>query len=726
MATIEQVIKDLQSIMDSGGTGGGSGASANARKAAAESQRLLKLAKEITKVDEKSLNNKAKLLNQAQAQYKIGTKEYKQQQELIDSTNKQIEQTKKYTDITKKVGQSFVGLGKAAFEGQGSISAFTDNLGSTIGFLGRRLDTNIETFRQLSQVGGNFGKSIVDLRLAAGEAALPLDDFAKLVATNSSNLAAMFGSTTQGAKAIANLGRITREVGIGQLAPLGFTVDEINETLLLNLDSQRRTGILNQLTDKQRVNSAINFAEELDRLAKLTGQQRDELRKQIEQQQANERFQAFLQGATDETRQRLQAFAGTVAGISPDLAEGFQDLIANAGVPVTESALALVQNIPGARGVINDLISGVTTSEQALVKIRDLSAGSVDRFRKATVTGQVEFLRLQGGIIELGRRVTDTGSVMNEQNKSASSLVQGLTTFEQATKVLASQFQGIETSLLTSFGPALGTFANMTQAAFGAGGFVAKALAGAPALTASLFLGGLIGKVLFGPAIQVLTTAKGVAMGIRMSKGVGMAQSFMGGGKGGGLFKGPPGKGGAFGSFARSGVGRVAAPVGIAMNAMGAYSSLTDKDKTNDASGYGTIAGTAIGGLLGLFGGPAGAMLGASLGGMAGGAIGGLFDGKEFGGGMDGGKPYLVGENGPEIVSTKSNSTVSANKDLESTFNTKALETKMASMVSELNSANKTLTSMVNGVNTLVAVESRALKAVETSARKDMNQVGMV
>ena len=186
-----------------------------------------------------------------------------------------------------------------------------------------------------------------------------MDDFAKLVANNSQNLAALFGSTTQGAKRIAELGRITREVGIDQLAPLGFTVDEINETLLLNLDSQRRTGILNTLTDQQRINSAINFAEELDRLAKLTGQQRDELRKQIEQQQANERFQAFLQGATDETRKRLQGFAATVAGISPDLAEGFQDLIANAGVPVTESALALVQNIPGARDVVNDLISGV-------------------------------------------------------------------------------------------------------------------------------------------------------------------------------------------------------------------------------------------------------------------------------------------------------------------------------------------------------------------------------
>lgn len=724
MASIEQVIRDLEEIKSTGGgSSGRTGTDADRKKAAAFAKEALKNSKEFNKLDKRRIELEIKALKIAQGQYKYDVAEYKVIGELIKSKEKLIVSNEKLKNITEKVGESFVGLGKAALRGAGNISDFTDNIYG-LKTVGRALDTNIETFRQLSQVGGNFGKSIVDLRLAARDAALPLDDFAKLVANNSQNLAALFGSTTQGAKRIAELGRITREVGIDQLAPLGFTVDEINETLLLNLDSQRRTGVLNQLTDKQRVNSAINFAEELDRLAKLTGQQRDELRKQIEQQQANERFQAFLQGATDETRQRLQAFAGTVAGISPDLAEGFQDLIANAGVPVTESALALVQNIPGARGVINDLISGVITSEQALVRIRDQSAGSVDRFRQATVTGQVEFLRLQGGIIELGRRVTDTGSVMNEQNKSASSLVQGLTTFEQATKVLASQFQGIETSLLTSFGPALGTFANMTQAAFGAGGFVAKALAGAPALTASLFLGGLIGKVLFGPAIQVLTTAKGVAMGIKMSGGMGMGSAF--GGKGGGLFKGAPGKGGKFGSFARSGVGRVAAPVGIAMNAMGAYSSLSDDDKSNDMSGYGTIAGSVLGGLLGLVGGPAGAMLGASLGGMAGGAIGGMFDGKEFGGGMDGGKPYLVGENGPEIVSTKSNSVVSANKDLENTFNTKALETKMASMVSELNSANKTLTSMVNGVNTLVAVESRALKAVETSARKDMNQVGMV
>ena len=131
------------------------------------------------------------------------------------------------------------------------------------------------TVLKQTEANANVDPQCAPSRSAAATAALPLDDFASLVASNSQNLAALFGSTTQGAMAIARLGAETRKVGIERLAPLGLTVDEINETLLLNLDSQRRTGILNTLTDTQRRDSAINFAEQLDRLAKLTGQQFD-------------------------------------------------------------------------------------------------------------------------------------------------------------------------------------------------------------------------------------------------------------------------------------------------------------------------------------------------------------------------------------------------------------------------------------------------------------------
>ena len=658
--------------------------------------------------------NKLKLkeIQELRSTLRLYVKDEDKRKELIGLIDKQIDATENLIDTnekileqSKKLGDSFIGLGKAAFQGEGSISAFTDNV-KGLGLLGNRLDVNIETFRQLSQTGANFGQSIVTLRTAAADAALPLDDFATLVANNSQNLAALFGSTTQGAQRIAELGRKAREVGIDQLAPLGFTVDEINETLLLNLDSQRRTNILNTLTNDQQVASAINFAEQLDRLAKLTGQQRDELRAQIEQQQSNERFQAALQGVTDETRQRLQAFAATVGGISPQLAEGFQDLIANAGVPVTESALALVQNIPGARDVINDLIAGVIRSEDALVRIRDLSANSIDRFRQATVTGQVEFLQLQGGIIELGRRITDTGAVFDEQDAQVSSLVQNLTTFEQATKVLSSQFQQIETGLLQAFGPALGGLVGGIQTTFGAGGTLAVALGKAPGLTAGLITAGLAGKYLFTEAKNIAIIAAGTAIGnSKLATSIGGLKTL--GAKG----MGPVGKGLGV-------IGGGTALVG------GAAQAATADDNVGKAIGVLTSGlGGALTGLA--FGGIPGAIAG-GIGGLALGGISAFAGGRQFGGSMEAGKTYLVGERGPEFVTSSTAGTVTANNDLKETFDTTALETKMAAMSTELNNANKALASMVNGVNTLVAVESRALKAVETTARKDRNQVGLV
>ena len=682
------------------------GKSAGRAKAAADEIKILKAKQPYTTEERRQLIDKLatakELLKQDKAQVKTIEDVIESQRDLIKSQDAVAEGI-------KKVGSSFAGLGKAAFEGSGSISAFTDNVFG-LQTLGNRLDVNIETFRQLSQTGANFGKSIVDLRVAAGEAALPLDDFAKLVASNSNNLAALFGSTTKGAREIATLGRQTRKLGIDRLAPLGFTVDEINETLLLNLDSQRRTGVLDQLTNAQRRDSAIDFAEELDRLAKLTGAQRDELRSQIEQQQSNERFQVALQGQTEETRRRLQGFAGTIGNIAPGLNEGFQDLIANAGVPVTESALALIQNIPEASGVIRSLINGTISAEQALGQIRDASTKSIDRFGKATVTGQVEFLRLQGDVINLGNRIVDVDGVFKEQERSVSSLISNLTSFEQASKVLSAQFQGIETGLLQAFGPALGRLVGGIQELFTGGGKIATMLKDSPALTAGLLASALTGKFLFDKAAQIGIVAAGTRLGtahLNLNKGAGM------------LAKTP-----------RAGAGAI---VGGGLLAGGAALSASAESAGGKALGVAASAGggALTGASLGMLAGPGGAAIGAVIGGLLGAATSVMAmnantPGRQFGGGMDGGKTYLVGERGPEMVTAGTSSTVTANSDLKNTFNTEALESKMSGMMTELSTANKTLASMVNGVNTLVAVESRAMKAVETTARKDRNQVGLV
>ena len=687
-----------------------------ATKRRVEAERLI-----LQKKTNKELDRYISDLRDAAKKDKDAQKAVKDLTESVEDAREAHEKARKQTE---RLTTSFIGLGSAAMRGEGTISSFTDNfkglgvIGDSIGFLGQRLDTNIETFRQLSQIGATFGQSIVELRQTAATAALPLDDFAALVRDNSQSLAALFGSTTQGAKGIALLGEAIRTEGIDRLAPLGFTVDEVNETLLLNLERQRRTNMFSRMTDQQRTASAIRFAEELDRLARLTGSQRDELRAQIEQQQSNAKFQAFLQNATDGARSRLEGFAASIGTIAPGLNEGFQDLIANAGVPVTESALALVQNIPQAREVVQDLISGSINSETALSRLRDAAGASVDKFRKATVTGQVEFLALQGDVINLARRITNVDSIFGEQGETADRLTQGLTTFEDASKRIAGQFQQIETGLLAGFGPALGGLSQATQFLMkGVGGLVAG-VAQIPALTGTALVGILAGKFLLDKAGQTAVVFTGT-LGALKAAGLGS------GGMLGNLFGGKGGKRAA--GAARFGATRLLPGLGAAIGVGSSAGQLMNKDKSDDAAGIGGLVGAGLGGLLGLIGGPGGALLGAGLGSMAGQFVGGMFGGERaFGGDMDAGKTYLTGERGPELITAGTKSTVTANQDLQKTFDTSALETKMAAMSTELNNANKALASMVNGVNTLVAVESRALKAVETTARKDRNQVGLV
>ena len=612
-----------------------------------------------------------------------------------------------------------VGFGKALGRGEGTISSLTDTLSGRFGLFGdavagagQLLDNNIEVFRQLAQTGASFGQSIVQLRQQAAAAALPLDDFAQLVGNNSEALAALAGSSTRGAQFISGLNNALRTQAVPQLATLGFTIEEINDTLLLNLERQRRTGVFDQNATQANIDSSIRFAKELDRLAKLTGLQRDQLRNAIDSAQSNERFQASLLNVNKDVRQELDLFAGTIEGLSPELATGIQDLIANAGVPVTQAAEDIFLNVPQLGPIVQQLRAGTLTAQDALVQTGKLFEQSATRFQDITVTGLAGFTSLQGSILNVGKRLMDLDAVLKEQRQAGDELTTGLTQFEDASKRASAAVQSLETGFLSAVGSFIGDSASGVNSGLTG---LSKAVLGLPVgIQASLFG---ISKLLQGGLALLRDTAPtfaavyGGTLAANQKLGIGKMLSMAGGTFKGTFGGGPAGLGGKL----LRGTGAVGAGIG----AVGAVKGLLDDDPSNNLASILTLVGTGAGALLG---GP----VGAALGGMAGGAAGSFFEGRQFGGGMDGGQSYLVGEAGPEMVVPGTKSSVVANNDLKSTFDTEALEAKMSNMVSELNAANKTLSDMVNGVNTLVAIEGRSLKAVESTSRKVGGQVGLV
>lgn len=698
MDEFEQLIKTLQAALDKSTTGSQSRRDAVKR----DLDNLVR----SNALSTEELKNRNKALNAARDLIKSDEELKEKLDDRIKQNNEIIKTNEAYRETVQKVSSAFVGLGKAAFRGSGSISDFTDNVfgAQTVG---RLLDTNIETFRQLSQVGATFGQSIVELRNAAGEAQLPLDDFTKLIQENSESLASLFGSTTKGSRAIASLSAEVRQFGIARLAPLGFTVDEINETLLTNLDRQRRFGLLDSLSRTQQRESAISFAQQLDRLTKLTGVQRDQLREAIESAKSNTRFQAFLGMQTDEAQKRIGAFAAVVRARFGPAAEGIEDLIARNGVAVTEAAREITQFTGGnIRTVIERLNNGSLSAEEALLSLKTIAGPAIANFENVATTGALGFVdNLFVTFQDIASAQFDVRKAIKEQEGGTTSLVASLTTFEQATKVLASQFQGIETGLLQAFGPQLGGIINRVQGLFGDAGAIATNLKESPNLTAGLIVGALTGKFLFDKAAQIAIIAAGVRLG---SPGglarLGGAAVRTGGGLGLAAGVGTVAGGTALAASGEKGLGIGTAAAGGALTGAQIGSLI--------APGIGTAIGLVLGGLVGAGAGYIGSMAAP--------------DGMQFGGIINPTRATLVGEDGPEIIRSTQRANVTSNNDLESMFNLEPLETKMGTLVSELNAANKTLNDMVNGVNTLVAVNSRALKANETTARKVSGQIGLV
>ena len=711
----EQIIEELKKAV----TGG-----AGDRRALERKAKELSINKEYHKGLEKFAREK-KLDKLSK---KLGTTE-ENLEGLQDQIKDNLDQYKKYNSALKNVSASVIGLGKAAYAGEGSISGFTENIrrlglvGEIIADFGKSLDINIETYRSLAQTGAAFGQSIIQLRQISADAALPLDDFAQLVRQNADNLAALYGTTTQGAMAMADLGKGIRDVALPQLAPLGFTVEEINETLLLNLERQRRTFNFDANARQSNIQSAINLSMQLDRLAKLTGVQRDQLQAQIESGMSNERFLAFLGGQTDAVSQRMQSFAATIGSISPDLAEGFQDLIANAGVPVTEAALALVQNMPEAQFAVQNLISGLTTTEGALTSVRDAAVRSQNRFRQATVTGTVEFLRLQKGIVDLGSRSLDVTAMTEEQLKAQDELTKNLTQFQDASKRLSGAFQGLEAGFLSFIGDTLGRGGGLLNTGITG---LASSLMALPAGVQAIVYG-------FGKTIQYGLTALKDTMPIFLAvrSGVisGMLASRLPGGGGGGGFL-PRGTG----KFLRRG-GLAATGGMIALGGIGQ----AGQAETEGGKALGVLGGIGGGALLGAQLGSFIPGIGTVIGGIAGGVIGGGMAAYSAYGGKRGqaGMVHLdrtyarINEGGqPEVLTgNKVLTATQAGQQFEMSappvdFTT--VEAKLDAVVAQLTKGNSIAEATKIGVNTSVAVLNKTRKVTEEGVRATKSMTGNV
>lgn len=219
----------------------------------------------------------------------------------------------------------FTGMTNLTNAGEGLFSIFK-NLASPAGLLGgtftlasAALAGMIDYIKDTTQAmiglydtGLTFQNGLGDLRMAASTAAMPLDDFAKLMVKNSA-VVKSFG--TQGAQGFANVLKQTREL-IRQQGYYGLSINQVNGYTSDYLEILRSQGVLTRMSDMERSSAAADYVKELTSFSQIMGKSREEINKQIMETMRNPELLAITGSLGPLGKQFTQTMQGIIGGLS--------------------------------------------------------------------------------------------------------------------------------------------------------------------------------------------------------------------------------------------------------------------------------------------------------------------------------------------------------------------------------------------------------------------------
>lgn len=153
----------------------------------------------------------------------------------------------------------------------------------------------MKSFNDLSKAGvGVAGgiDTVMQLSQTLGLSNSELEQFNKLLGSNTQNLSMMGGTAAKGAERFASAaGLLVKDFG-RELELIGIDRDEQREMAMSYMNIQARTGRLQMKTAEQVAKETSNYIKELDMLAELTGSNRKQMQEAREAALAETRFRA--------------------------------------------------------------------------------------------------------------------------------------------------------------------------------------------------------------------------------------------------------------------------------------------------------------------------------------------------------------------------------------------------------------------------------------------------
>ena len=229
------------------------------------------------------------------------------------------------------------------------------------------LKNGFDAFQQTAQVGASFNNNLIDLRKTAAGALIPLEDFTELIIQNSDTLAALGGSVTNGAKIFGDTARAFRDEYSEELIGAGYSLNQMNESVMAYLDLQTRLGKLDNRNINTITKGTKDYITELDQVTKLTGVSRKQAEELVKKAAMDPILNSMMRTAKDQAK--AQANMAALAQVGGDQAlEMIKSMAARN--PSEEARLLMAQTGATMEEARNILTGGVGSAE-ALTKMKN-------------------------------------------------------------------------------------------------------------------------------------------------------------------------------------------------------------------------------------------------------------------------------------------------------------------------------------------------------------------
>jgi hypothetical protein len=330
-------------------------------------------------------------------------------------------------DRFSTLNNSILSLMNGSMQASGAFALLTSNLKGPWALLAAGAtkliaiqEENFATYQKLSASGVNFAGNLTQMRMAATDSYLTLDQFSKVMKENSESFARMGGTANEGAIAFSKVNKELIQGEAGQkLMALGYTAEDVSSGLANYIAMTGGRNAQEMKDTKALSGAAAEYLNELDNLAQITGKSREQQEGALKEANKNEAWQAYMMTLDEKGREKanmalLEANAKGGKGAADALQSQLLGL-----PPMTKAAQEFTAIAPRMAAENNKMAAAVNDASKGVNDVKRASDGlgvaavqtkkDLGDTAKAIIMGGGSFSSTMGSILGTANRTTQQG-----------------------------------------------------------------------------------------------------------------------------------------------------------------------------------------------------------------------------------------------------------------------------------------------------------------------------